>query len=518
MRLADYLDQGVFLNPDEACFITDGDVMTYREVQALTYRIANGLLAAGFGAESKVAILSPNNPLAFSSVLGLSRTGAAWVPINPRNGADENHYILDKFDCSALFYHSAYQPIVEALRERLPKLKLLVCLDKAGENDPSFADWTSRYEAEPVNIPSSGDDLSVLAGTGGTTGKPKGVMLSNQNVETFTALTLMCAPYEEKPVYLALAPLTHAAGIFVFPIMALGGTTVIMPAPNLGAFLSHIETYRVTTTFLPPTVIYMLLDHPTAATTDYSSLKYFWYGAAPMSRQKLKQAIELFGPVMAQFFGQTEAPMLLTCLSPREHFTADGAYAEQRLRSCGRPTPLVQLAIMDNDGVILPRGERGEIVIQSSLVMKGYYKNPEATAAAMAHGWLHTGDVGYLDKDGYLYIVDRKKDMIITGGFNVFSAEVENVVLQHTAVQDCAVIGLPHDKWGEMVVAVVQLRSGYELNQQQLIEFCKEQIGSVKAPKKIIVMDNLPRSTVGKVLKRDIRQQLVGMTEAFLRD
>ena len=512
MKLADYLDQGAFLNPNGACFITDGDVQTYSEVQTHSYRIANGLLANGVDKDSKIAILSPNNPMAFTCVLGLSRLGATWVPINPRNGVEENHYIFDNFDCSVLFYHSIFEPLVTALRPRLPKLQLVVCLDRG------FDDWLAGYEETAVSTPTLGDDMAVLAGTGGTTGKSKGVMLSNQNIESFVSLSLMCTPAEEKPVYLALAPLTHAAGIFVFPILALGGTTVIMPAPDLGKFLSHIETYRVTMTFLPPTVIYMLLDHPAAASTDYSSLRYFWYGAAPMSRAKLKRAIELFGPVMIQLFGQTEAPMLLTHLSPKEHFTDDGAYAEQRLLSCGRPTPLVKVAIMGEDGEILPRGSHGEIVAQSSLVMLGYYNNPEATAEAMAHGWLHTGDVGYFDEDGYLYIVDRKKDMIITGGFNVFSAEVENAVLQHTAVQDCAVIGLPHDKWGEVVVAVVQARKDQVLDEQQLIEFCKERLGSVKAPKKIVVMDTLPRSAVGKVLKRDIRQELSGLSEAFVRD
>ncbi len=518
MQLSDYLDQGAFLNPDGACFITDGDVMTYREVQTLSYRIATGLLANGFDKDSKLAILSPNNPLAFSCVLGLSRVGATWVPINPRNGLEENHYILDNFDCSALFYHSIYEPIIEALRPRLPKLQLLVCLDKAGNSSPEFTDWLSQYKDNPVSVVTKGDDLAILAGTGGTTGNPKGVMLSNQNVESFVALSLMCTPTDEKPVYLALAPLTHAAGIFVFPVLALGGTTVIMPAPDLRAFLSHIETYRVSMTFLPPTVIYMLLDHPAAASTDFSSLRYFWYGAAPMSREKLKQAIELFGPVMTQFFGQTEAPMLLTHLPAKEHFMSDGEYAEQRLLSCGRPTPLVKVAIMNDDGEILPTGQRGEIVVRSSLVMLGYYKNTEATDEAMAHGWLHTGDIGYFDEDGYLYIVDRKKDMIISGGFNIFSAEVENVVLQHTSVQDCAVVGVPHEKWGEIVVAVVQLRQGHEVEARQLIDFCKEHIGSVKAPKKVVFMDALPRSTIGKVLKRDIRQGLSGITEAFARD
>ena len=518
MRLVDYLDQGVFLNAKGTCFITNGEELSYQEVQNLSYQIANGLQDAGFGKNSKVAILSPNHPASFTCILGLSRIGAVWVPINPRNGLEENHYILDNFDCEVLFYHSNYEEIVTTLSPRLPKIKLLVCIDKPGENCPSFDQWSSNYTTSPVDVAADGNALCVLAGTGGTTGKPKGVMLSQQNVETFVSIALMCTHFEEKPVNLAFAPLTHAAGVLVFPILALGGTTVIMSSPDLTAFLSNIETYKVSTTFLPPTVIYMLLDHPNASKTDFSSLKHFWYGAAPMSRHKLKLAIELFGPVMTQFFGQTEAPMLLTYLSPEEHFTKEGDYAEERLLSCGRPTPLVKIAIMDNDGNLLPRGERGEVVIRSSLVMLGYYKNKTATESAMEYDWLHTGDIGYFDEEGYLYIVDRKKDMIITGGFNVFSGEVENAILQHKAVQDCAVIGIPHEKWGEMVVGVIQLREGQELDEKELITFCKERIGSVKSPKKIIVMENLPRSTVGKVLKRDIRKNLIGKAEAFLKD
>jgi acyl-CoA synthetase (AMP-forming)/AMP-acid ligase II len=519
MKLADYLDRGVFINPEGVCFITEGEEMTYTQVQELTYRIANGLLDAGMGKDSHIAILSPNDPRAFSCVLGLSRTGATWVPINPRNGLEENHYILDAFDCNVLFYHSNYAELVHELRPRLPKIQLYVCLDQEDEGAPAFDDWAASFPPTPVDVISRGDDMAMLAGTGGTTGKPKGVMLTNQNLETFIALTLLSAPHnDETPVYLALAPLTHAAGVLTFPILALGGATVIMPKADLSKFLHHIETYRVTTTFLPPTVIYMLLEHPEVHEIDYASLKYFWYGAAPISAVKLKQAIETFGPVMTQFYGQTEAPMLITYLSPQEHFAEDGGYAEQRLRSCGRPTPLVRVGIMDDDGDFLPAGQRGEIVVQGSLVMPGYYKNKDATASAFSDGWLRTGDVGYFDDEGYLYLVDRKKDLIITGGFNVFSAEVEQAVLQHPSVQDCAVVGLPHEKWGEMVVAVVQLREGYELDEMAIIKFCKERIGSVKSPKRVFAMPDLPRSAVGKVLKRDIRQQLSGVAEAFLRD
>ena len=245
----------------------------------------------------------------------------------------------------------------------------------------------------------------------------------------------------------------------------------------------------------------MLLAHENLAATDLSSLRCFWYGAAPMSAARLEQALTSIGPVMAQLFGQSEAPMMVSMLPPSEHFRADGSVARERLSSAGRPAPLVTVAIMAGDGTLLPPGERGEIVVRSSLVMAGYYRNPEATAEASRHGWHHTGDIGYLDDDNYLFIVDRAKDMIITGGFNVYSAEVEQALMAHPAVRDCGVVGLPDEKWGERVVAVVQPQAGAELSEAELVAFAKERIGSVKAPKQVHVWPDLPRSTVGKVLK-----------------
>src|SRR5262249_7554846 len=220
--------------------------------------------------------------------------------------------------------------------------------------------------------------------------------------------------------------------------------------------------HGVSHAFLPPTLIYLLLDHPALPAADLSSLRCLWYGAAPMSADRLEQAIGAFGPVMGQLFGQTEAPMMISTLAPAQHFHADGSLARERFTSAGRPTPLTTVAIMAPDGSVLPPGERGEIVVRGPLVTPGYYKDPTATREASRFGWHHTGDIGYLDEDNYLYIVDRLKDMIITGGFNVYSAEVEQALLAHPAVQDCAVVGLPDPKWGERVTAVVQLHPGHD--------------------------------------------------------
>src|SRR5262245_45321586 len=516
MRLVDYLDKGAMLGADAPCF-TMGEVdLSYAQVQRLTHRVARGLQRSGIAAGDKVAVLSSNDAFAFACVFGLSRAGAVWCPINPRNEAAENQFVLDTFDCAGLLFHSAYAPMVEKMRAGLPKVRVWVCLDQPCAFAPSLEQWLEGVGDEPIDVPPR-DDLAMIAGTGGTTGRPKGVMLSGRNLETMSALTLMGYPFEGRPSYLALAPLTHAAGVLCLPVMALGGRVVIMPKPDLTEFLALIERRRITHTFLPPTLIYMLLEHPKLAQTERDSLQCFWYGAAPISAARLEEALSKIGPVMAQLFGQTEAPMMISMMAPREHFNADGSVARQRLASAGRPGPLVQVATMNSEGQLLPRGETGEIVIRGSLVMMGYYKDAAATAEAGRHGWHHTGDIGRIDDDNFLYIVDRAKDMIISGGFNVYSVEVEQALMQHPDVQDSAVIGLPDDKWGEKVVAVLQLHAGRSVEPQEIQAFVKARIGSVKAPKLVEIWPDLPRSKVGKVLKKDIRAEMLKRTQESTR-
>ena len=509
MRLTDFLDKGASLGAEAPCLTMNGRTRSYAEVQRLSWVIARALARSGVGPGDKVAILSANDPLAFCCVLGIARAGAVWCPVNPRNEAAENRELLDLFDCSCLIFQGAFAPLVARIAPDLPKVTTLVCLDDDAPGAVQFSDWVDGISTEPWQAEPA-DDIVMIAGTGGTTGKPKGVMLTGQNIETMTALTLMSYPFDGRPAYLALAPLTHAAGVLCFPIMTLGGEIVIMPAPDLAEFLELIGRHRITHTFLPPTLIYMLLDHPRLATADLTSLQCMWYGAAPMSAARLQQAIiGAIGPVMGQLFGQTEAPMMISTMPPKDHLRADGTLALDRFASAGRPTPLVTVAIMDDQGSVLPAGQRGEIVVRGPLVMAGYYKNPAATAEASRHGWHHTGDIGYLDPDNYLYIVDRAKDMIISGGFNVYSAEVEQALLAHPAVLDCAVVGLPDDKWGERVTAVIQSHPGQDVADDELRTFVKARLGSVKTPKQIEVWPDLPRSKVGKVLKNEVKSRLL---------
>jgi fatty-acyl-CoA synthase len=518
VRLTEFLDKGASLDPGAPCLTMAGQTRTYADVQRLSWSVGRGLSRSGIGPGDKVAVLSGNDPVAFGCVFGIARAGAVWCPVNPRNEAGENRELLDLFDCRCLIFAGAFAPLVAKIAPDLPKLTTLVCLDGAAgaavAGAVGFADWLGGvsgepWQAEPV------DDVVMIAGTGGTTGKPKGVQLTGRNIETMTALTLMSYPFDGRPVYLALAPLTHAAGVLCFPVMTLGGQIVIMPAPDLGEFLTLAGRHRVTHAFLPPTLIYLLLDHPGLATADLTSLQCLWYGAAPMSADRLEQAIGTLGPVMGQLFGQTEAPMMISTLAPKDHLHADRTLARERFTSAGRPTPLTTVAIMDEAGSLLPAGQRGEIVIRGPLVMAGYYKDPAATAEASRHGWHHTGDVGYLDEDNYLYIVDRLKDMIITGGFNVYSAEVEQALLAHPAVLDCAVVGLPDEKWGERVTAVIQPHPGQEVAGEDVRVFVRDRLGGVKAPKQVEIWPDLPRSRVGKVLKSEVRSRLLsGEAEA----
>ncbi len=507
MRLIDFFDRGATSFPDRACLI-DGDTRYgYAEVQAMTCRIGNGLIAAGIVPGDKVAVYSPNAAKAFIAVLGVLRAGATWVAINARNSLTDNIAFLQLNDCKCLFFHSSFEGVVPEIGAAVPTIERCIAIDRASDHGADLFTWMAAYDILDPDVPVGPDGPVLHIGTGGTTGRSKAVVLTHRNLATMIASFCLAMPYAEPPVHLVAAPMTHAAGLITFPLMAMGASNVVVGGADPLTVMANIQQHRVTTLFLPPTVIYMILAHPRAHEFDYSSLQNLIYAAAPMSVDKLKQALALFGPVLTQTFGQAEAPMICTYMTPAEHLVLGDPAKEKRLASCGRAALFTPVAIMDDGGRLLPAGQAGEIVVRGDLVMQGYYKNPEATAEASAHGWHHTGDIGVMDADGYVYIVDRKRDMIISGGFNVYPSEVERVLWAHPAVQDCAVIGVPDDKWGEAVKAVVELKPGEALDEAALISHCKSTLGSVKAPKSIEAWDKLPRSPVGKVLKREIRDR-----------
>jgi fatty-acyl-CoA synthase len=506
MGLAHYLDKGASLGPGEACLVSDRITMTYQEVVALSCRVARALGRAGVGPGDKVAILSPNDPTAYTCVYGIARAGAVWCPINPRNEMAENRELLSLFDCTALIFAGDFADLVDEIRPGLPGLKIVVCLDAPHPGAVTFADWVADVPETDPGI--AGDGTAAVVGTGGTTGRPKGVQVTDANLDIMAATALMSFPFGDRPRYLAVAPLTHAAGVLVLPIFALGGQVIIMRRPDVGEFLALAERHRVTHTYMPPTLIYRVLNHPALPDTDLGSLRCFWYGSAPITPERLAEAVERIGP-MGQFFGQVEAPLMVSVLPPDEHRRPDGSLAVERFSTAGRPTPTTTVGIMDEDGELLPAGERGEIVVRGPLVMAGYYRDPAATAEASRFGWHHTGDLGFFDADGYLRLVDRAKDMIISGGFNVYSAEVERAVMSHPAVHEAAVLGLPDADWGERVVAVVELVPGATLTPAEVIAHARSRLGGVKTPKQVEIWPALPRSTVGKVLKAEIRASLL---------
>lgn len=506
MRMIDFFDRGARIAHDKPCMIEDDTARTYDEVRRRSDAIARGLITDGFPAGGHLAVLSGNCALAFEAILGALRADGVWVMANNRASVGENAYLLDLLDVDTLIIHSEIADRIATFRAECPNIRRYVGLDQPfAEADVWLGDLMVEGD-EPIPQRRAGhiDELAFLGNTGGTTGRSKGVMLSNGNWQALVSSLVASMPMKAPPVNLVAAPMTHAAGPLALASMALGGSVVILPKFDAGDVIDAIERERVTYMFLPPTAVYMLLAHPRVREADLSSLEYISYAGAPMSLDRLKEAIEVLGPVMNASFGQTEAPMCVTAMPPHEHLNTDGELAHPG--SCGRANLLSIVEIMDDDGNILPPGTRGEIVVRGPLVMLGYYKNPEATAEVSTFGWHHTGDIGVRDEDGWFYVVDRKKDMIISGGFNIYPAEVEQALMAWPEVQDCAVIGVPDEKWGEAVVAVVEPRTGGTVDVDALLAAARERLGPVKTPKSVEIMASLPRSNAGKVLRVELRK------------
>jgi acyl-CoA synthetase (AMP-forming)/AMP-acid ligase II len=508
MAIIDFFDRGWLLNRHGTAFVMDGQQWSYDESYGITCQVAHALVADGVPKGSHGAVLAGNHPTAWMCVLGLWRAGLAWVPLNPRSSAEESAQLINGFDVDVLFFQQAFAPMVQALRETCPRIRKFICIDGHVNGALALPAWTAAQPKTPPTVSFESDDVVAIMPTGGTTGLPKGVMQTHRNLGLSLINGIINNHYApgEPIVNLAAAPMTHTAGFLSLSASARGGTVVVVTRPDPNYLLDAIERHGVTELFLPPTVIYRLLEMPGITQRNLSSLHYLMYGAAPMSVEKLRRAIEVFGPVMLQGYGQTEAPGSIAFLRPGDHFIDGKVAPDSRLSACGVPAVTNALAILDDQGQHLPPGQSGEICVRGDIVMKGYYKQPDKTAETIIDGWLHTGDVGHLDEEGYLHITDRKKDMIISGGFNVYPSEVEQVIWTHPTVLDCAVIGVPDDTWGEAVKAVVELKPGEKLEAEELITLCKEKLGSVKAPKSVDFVPALPRSLVGKVLKKDLRE------------
>ncbi len=511
MRAIDYFDKGAEANPDRTA-IVDGDARwSYSETRAVTEDIARALWASGLNDEEPAGIYSHNDTRVLFCMLGIMRAGGVWVPINYRNAVDANVEYMNYVEMAWLFYHSDFRDSVREIESRVASLRGLICLDAEDGKHPSLATFIARgSRTEDRDWADSYGNIDRLVGlvpTGGTTGPAKGVRVTSMSWGTMTEMaTHYWRGNGVDPVCLNIAPLSHAAGVVAFTMCALGATNVIMPKFDALAVLRNIERFRVTHLFLPPTAFYNLLACPEVRKFDYSSLQVFLLAGSPVSPDRLRQGVEIFGPCICQSYGQTEAPMLLTFLDSKTLAAAAKGDHPERLASCGKPTSAVRLAIMDDEGTILPARTCGEIVARGTLVSDGYYKMPEATAEIRTHDWHHTGDVGYMDEEGYVYIVDRKKDMIISGGFNVYCAEVEAAIMALPPVHECAVIGVPHDTWGEAVKAVVVLREGASLSEPEVIAHCKIKLGVVKAPKSVEFRTEIPKTAAGKIDRKALRK------------
>lgn len=511
MRVIDYFDKGAALAPDHPLLVTDEAAVSFADAARLSHRVAAALHAAGFELGDTVGVLAPNEASGFVAMLGLWRAGGVWAPLNHLNAFRANADFMNDVGCRWLFVHESFADDVAAIRDAVPTLAPIVSLGRAVDGAIGFEEFLGRGERTPVpdwsdpfGVP---DARCVLWPTGGTTGRSKAVEWTNQVWATLNELTTRHWPTVPDPVNLMVAPITHAAGVMGVIFASLGATVVIRPGFDAEDVLDQIEQRRVTHMFLPPTAYYALLDEQRRRPRDVSSLAMLLIAAAPCSPDKLGQGVEVFGPCIAQCWGQGESPFLLTYLSPEEVAAAVADGRSERLASCGRATFSCQIAVMDDDGTLLPAGERGELVARGRLVAPGYLGRADATAEMHAGGWHHTGDVGQIDEDGYVSIVDRKKDMIITGGFNVFPAEVEAVILALPDVRECAVIGVPDEKWGEVVLAVVVATDPGFADAAALITHAKTALGSVKAPKRIQFVADMARTPVGKTDKKALRAE-----------
>jgi fatty-acyl-CoA synthase len=504
---ADLLIDALDKNPDKpAVNIIGTGTMTAREMRDQVSRYSQALRSRGLGQGSQASVLSLNRPEVLFTMAANQVNATRSTPLHPMGSVDDQAYVLG--DCGAetlIFDPDNFTDRARQLAEMVPGLKLLALgpSDIADDLDAVAA----GFEPQPLVAPLvDAEDLAGISYSGGTTGKPKGIMSSYRGGMAMTTIQMAEWEWPDEVRFLVCTPLSHAGAAFFTPTLLKGGSLTVLPGFDPETFMRTVEEHRITATMLVPTMLYVLLDHPKFDQYDLSSLQTVFYGAAATSPTRLAEAVRRMGPIFFQFYGQAECPMAITALRKADHDPEN----LERLASCGRPVPWVHVALLDDDGNEVPHGEPGEICVRGPLVMKGYLNKPEQTAEAFAHGWLHTGDVARADDEGFLYIVDRKKDMIITGGFNVYPREVEDVISTHPAVSAVAVIGVPDERWGESVKAVVVPRPGHDVDPDELIALVKEHKGSVQAPKSVDLVDAIPLSALGKPDKKTLRARYWG--------
>jgi fatty-acyl-CoA synthase len=481
--------------------LAGGPMLTVGEVRDATSQFAQALQSLGVAPGTRVATLSVNRPEVLHVAHAIQIMAAVAVPMHPLAGFDDHlHVLLDAKVNVLIFDATRFSERAAELAWRAPGVKLIAFGSSAVAED--LCKLAESFSPAPLVAPKvEPSGVASLRYSGGTTGKPK-ALVSNYR-SAVAAASIMLAEWEwpNPPRVLSCAPLSHAGSAMVLPTLLKQGTILIQPGFDPVAVMQTIQEYRINCMLVVPTMIYALLDHPRFGEFDLSSLETVFYGASAISPARLKEAIERIGPVFFQFYGQAEAPMTITVLRKSEHDVND----LRRLASCGRPVPWLRVELLDSKQEPVPDGEPGEICVQGPLVMDGYRDNPELTAQALAGGWLHTGDVAVRDPGGFLRIVDRTKDMIVSGGFNIYPREIEDIIGEHPAVSQVAVIGVPHPKWGEAVKALVVSRPGETPNAEELIAMVAKRKGSFQAPKLVEFIESIPQTAVGKPDKKALR-------------
>ena len=508
MRLHDFVDFHAREQPDAPFAIFAGRTLAWGDALREIHRIANALLAAGVAPGERVAILAKNCTEYVLFYYAASKAGVVPVPVNYRLAPPEWRTIVQDAGPSLLLARCELVGAIDPLRGELPQVERWIALDA-----PAPAGWT-RYqdwlrgapETPPARYVAASDDLYQMY-TSGTTGRPKGAVLTHAAVCAQLEQISGILPLGPGDRYLIVAPVYHAAAALAsFWVLRQGGTLFIMEDFDPAAVVKALDEQQMAAATLVPAMIQAcLVAVPDVAQRSYEKLRFVVYGASPIAAETLRRAIDVFGCGFAQGYGMTETTAGATFLLPKEH---ERGLAEkpQLLLSCGRPLPGTEVRVVDTEGRDLPPGQVGEILLRGPQLMRGYWNLPEATAEALEGGWMHTGDAGSLDDEGFLYIQDRVKDMIVSGAENVYPREIENVLFEHPAVADAAVIGVPDARWGEVVKALVVLRPGASASEDELIEFCRSRLAGFKRPRSVDFVSDLPRNPSGKVLKKVLRE------------
>jgi long-chain acyl-CoA synthetase len=509
MSIIEGLRKAAASNPQKIAAVCGNTRLRFAETAERIDRLSNALGSLGVGRGDRVAVLAFNCHRYFELYYAIPQMGASVVPINFRSPPGEVKYILDHSGARALAVDAELAPLVDQVRAELAAVEHFISISP--EPRDGYLSYETLLSAAPPGYAApavGGDELLGLFYTSGTTGHPKGVMLTHDNIISNTQHVEAAYTYLPDEIYLHAAPMFHLAdGAATFSNAARGSTQVFIPRFDPVATLEAIRRERVTHALLVPTMINFVLQVPALADYDLSSLRHVTYGASPIAPDVLRRAMQVFGCNFGQGYGLTEAAPLLTVLTPADHRRAL-AENERLLASCGRPVPGVEVRVVGAEGRDVRPGEVGEIIARGPNIMRGYWRRDDETASALIDGWLHTGDLATVDGEGYLYLVDRKKDMIVTGGENVFSTEVEAVLYAHPAVKEAAVIPVPDPQWGEAVHACVALKDGARASAEELIEFCRPRLAGYKVPRSVeFIAGELPKGGTGKILKKHLRER-----------